>query len=66
MQYYPPSIPSIECSPLVPDNAPVLVCPSCGDTMQHLRVHSKTWSAFGTVHLRLPVLRTGRNKGSSK
>jgi hypothetical protein len=25
----------------------------------------KTWSAFGTVHLRLPFLRTGRNKGSS-
>jgi hypothetical protein len=24
----------------------------------------KTWSAFGTVHLRLPFLRTGRNKGS--
>jgi hypothetical protein len=25
----------------------------------------KTWDAFGTVHLRLPFLRTGRNKGSS-
>jgi hypothetical protein len=25
----------------------------------------KTWSAFGTVHVRLPFLRTGRNKGSS-
>jgi hypothetical protein len=24
----------------------------------------KTWSAFGTVHVRLPFLRTGRNKGS--
>src|SRR3984957_18287804 len=25
----------------------------------------KAWSAFGTVHLRLPFLRAGRNKGSS-
>jgi len=25
----------------------------------------KTWSAFATIHLRLPFLRTGRNKGSS-
>ena len=25
----------------------------------------QTWSASGTVHLRLPFLRTGRNKGSS-
>jgi hypothetical protein len=41
MQYYPPSIPAIECSPLVSDNAPVLVCPSCGDTMQHLRTIPK-------------------------
>ena len=37
MQYYTPSIPSIERSPLVPDNTPILVCPSCGDTMQHVR-----------------------------
>jgi hypothetical protein len=35
MQYYMPSIPAIECPPLVPDDTPVLVCPSCGDTMQH-------------------------------
>ena len=40
MQYYPPSIPAIECSPLVPDTL-VLVCPSCGDTMQHLRTIPK-------------------------
>jgi hypothetical protein len=33
MQYYLPSIPAIECPPLVPDNTPVLVCPSCGDTI---------------------------------
>ena len=41
MQYYPPSIPAIECSPLVPDNATILVCPSCGDTMKHLRTIPK-------------------------
>jgi hypothetical protein len=41
MQYYPPSIPAIECSPLAPDNTPVLVCPSCGDTMQNLRTIPK-------------------------
>jgi C4-type Zn-finger protein len=38
MQYYPPSIHAIE---LVPDEAPVLVCPSCGDTMKHLRTIPK-------------------------
>jgi hypothetical protein len=26
MQYYTPSIPAIECPPLVPDNTPTLVC----------------------------------------
>src|ERR1700720_3933890 len=43
-----------------------------GPNMPLLRRHHaappddpKTWSAFGTVHLRLPFLRTGRNKGSS-
>ena len=41
MQYYPPSIPAIECSPLVPDNTTILVCPSCGDTMQHVRTIPK-------------------------
>jgi hypothetical protein len=41
MQYYSPSIPAFECSPLVPDNAPILVCPSCGDTMRHLRTIPK-------------------------
>jgi hypothetical protein len=61
MQYYPPSIPAIECSPLVPENATILVCPSCGDTMKHLRTIPKL-AAFGTVHLRLPFLRRGRYK----
>ena len=41
MQYYTPSIPAIECQPLVPDNTPALICPSCGDTMQHLRTIPK-------------------------
>ena len=41
MQYYPPSIPAIACSPLVPDNTTRLVCPSCGDTMKHLRTIPK-------------------------
>jgi len=41
MQYYTPSIPAVECSPLVPDNTPVLICPSCGDTMKHLRTIPK-------------------------
>ena len=41
MQYYPPSIPAIECSPLVPDNTTILVCPSCGETMKHLRTIPK-------------------------
>jgi hypothetical protein len=41
MQYYMPSIPAIECPPLVPDDTPVLVCPSCGDGMQHLRTIPK-------------------------
>jgi hypothetical protein len=41
MRYHTPSIPAIECSAQVPDNTPVLVCPSCGDTMQHLRTIPK-------------------------
>ncbi len=41
MQYYAPSIPAVESVPLVPDNTPVLICPSCGDTMQHLRTIPK-------------------------
>ncbi len=36
MQYYTPSIPAIERPPLLPDNTPELICPSCGDTMQHV------------------------------
>jgi Zn finger protein HypA/HybF involved in hydrogenase expression len=41
MRYHAPSIPAIECSPQIPDNTPVLICPSCGDTMQHLRTIPK-------------------------
>ena len=33
--------PALECSAQVPDNTPVLICPSCGDTMQHLRTIPK-------------------------
>ena len=42
MQYYTPSIPAIECPPLVPDDTPTLICPSCGDTMKHLRTIPKS------------------------
>ena len=41
MQYHTPSISPIECPPLVPDDTPVLICPSCGDTMQHVRTIPK-------------------------
>jgi hypothetical protein len=37
MPYYTPSAPAIECSSPLPDNTPTVVCPSCGDTMKHLR-----------------------------
>ena len=37
MQDHAPSTRAIECSPVAPDNTPVLICPSCGDTMQHVR-----------------------------
>ena len=40
MRYHTPSISAIECSK-VPDNMPVLICPSCGETMQHLRTIPK-------------------------
>jgi hypothetical protein len=40
MPYYTPLIPAIECSPLVPDT-PVLICPSCGDTMRRFRTIPK-------------------------
>jgi Zn finger protein HypA/HybF involved in hydrogenase expression len=36
-----PLIPAIECSAQVPNNTPVLMCPSCGDNMQHLRTIPK-------------------------
>ena len=49
MQYHAPSIPAIECPPLVPDNTPVLICPSCGDTMQHLRTIRKLGARFISV-----------------
>jgi hypothetical protein len=55
-----------------PSNAPASIGQRAGPNMPLLRRHHaappddpKTWSAFGTVHLRLPFLRTGRNKGSS-
>ena len=41
MQYHTPSILPIECPPLAPDNTPLLRCPSCGDTMQHVRTIPK-------------------------
>jgi hypothetical protein len=41
MQDHAPSTRAIECSPVVPDNTPVLICPSCGDTMQHVRTIPK-------------------------
>ena len=44
MRYHTPSIPPIECPPLVPDDTPVLTCPSCGDTMQHVRTIPKRGS----------------------
>jgi predicted amidophosphoribosyltransferase len=41
MRCYTPLVPAIEWSAHVPDNTPVLICPSCGDTMQHLRTIPK-------------------------
>ena len=41
MRYHEPSIPAIECSQQVQDNTAVLICPSCGDTMQHRRTIPK-------------------------
>ncbi len=41
MLYYTPSTPAIERSPPVPGNTPMLLCLSCGDTMQHLRTIPK-------------------------
>jgi hypothetical protein len=64
MQYYTPSIPAIERPLLVPNDTPTLICPSCGDTMKHVRTIPKL-SAVGTVHLRLPFVRRNRFKGSS-
>jgi hypothetical protein len=37
MPYYTPSNIADERSHLVPDSTRTLVCPSCGDTMRHLR-----------------------------
>ena len=37
MPYYTPSTSAIERSHLLPDSTHILVCPSCGDTMKHLR-----------------------------
>ena len=41
MQYYTPSIPAIERPLLVPNDTPTLICPSCGDTMKHVRTIPK-------------------------
>ena len=41
MQDHAPSTHAIECFPVVLDNTPVLICPSCGDTMQHVRTIPK-------------------------
>ena len=41
MRCYTPLVPAIGWSAHVPDNTPVLICPSCGDTMQHLRTIPK-------------------------
>jgi len=41
MPYYTPSTRVIERSRSVPDSTRILVCPSCGDTMKHLRTISK-------------------------
>jgi hypothetical protein len=41
MSYYTPSTRIIERSRPVPDSTRILVCPSCGDTMKHLRTISK-------------------------
>jgi predicted metal-binding protein len=41
LPHYTSAIPTIEWSPVAPDNKPVLVCRSCGDTMQHLRTIPK-------------------------
>ena len=41
MQDHAPSTHAIECFPVVLDNTPVLICPSCGHTMQHVRTIPK-------------------------
>jgi len=41
MRCHTPFIPAIEWSAHVPDKTPVIICPSCGDTMQHLRTIPK-------------------------
>jgi len=63
MQHYPPSIPTVECCALVPDNALVLVSPSCGDTMQHLRTIPKlerVWNS--SCSSSLPASRSKQRK----
>ena len=42
MQYYTPSIPATACPPLGPDDTPTLICPSCDDTMKHVRTIPKS------------------------
>ena len=64
MPYYTPSTPAIERSPPAPGNTPILVCLSCGDTMEYRPHDPKTWSASGKAHLRLPFLQRVRYKGA--
>jgi hypothetical protein len=63
MQYHSPTIPAIECSPLAPDNTPVLICPSCGDTMQHLRTIPHLGRVWNSSSLfALPANKSTRRK----
>ncbi len=41
MSYYTPSTPAIERSPPVPGNTPTIVCLSCGDVMDLVRIIPK-------------------------
>ena len=63
MRYHTPSIPAIECSAQVPDNTPILICPSCGDTMQHLRTIPKLGARLEQfIFVALPANRSKQRK----
>ena len=49
MQYHTPSIPAIECPPLVPDNTPHPNLPLLRRHHEAPPDDPKTWSAVGTV-----------------